>query len=107
MCPLRSLWVGNGGCVGLGGENTDLRWTELTTLPLKTGSGYRGSGGKERTRAPRPCAPRGQMHLVTKSNPHARGSGRAQLWLDAGLKDHRSWFLNQVHQQDSALLGWG
>lgn len=66
-----------------------------------------GKRGKERTRAPRPCAPRGQMHLVTKSNPHARGSGRAQLWLDAGLKDHRSWFLNQVHQQDSALLGWG
>lgn len=47
-----------------------------------------GERGKERTRAPRPYAARGQMHLVTKSNPHACGSGRALLWLDAGLKDH-------------------
>lgn len=78
-------WV----CVwGLGGEDGDLRWTALTTLALETGSGCRGSG-QEQTRAPGGRARR-QMHLVTKSKPHACGSGRAQIRLGAGLKAHPS-----------------
>lgn len=46
-----------------------------------------GKREREQTRAPGGRARR-QMHLVTKSNPHACGSGRAQVWLGTGLKNH-------------------
>lgn len=44
-----------------------------------------GEAGKNRLGLPGRA--RRQMHLVTKNKPRACGSGRAQLWLGAGLMD--------------------